>query len=148
MADTEDPKYEKGMLLWEPDAISGKEFSGWYLNNVGTSMEAIDNTNATESNKIYGDLNFYGYWQNAKYKITFEDPNTGVLEKYTMTVEYGQALDQITWFAEVEAAYGKGKKISYLANSQGNILISSNGTWRMSTYDRESDLELFIKWTS
>jgi hypothetical protein len=41
-----------------PDMISGKEFDGWYLNNTGDKMTTVDNSNANESNKRYGELNF------------------------------------------------------------------------------------------
>jgi hypothetical protein len=61
-----------------------------------------------------------------------------------MEVEYGETLPKLTWFAKIEAQYGK--TINYAMDGQGDFLIASNGSWLIPKYDRESDLEVTIVW--
>lgn len=144
MAETED-KENGGYTLWVPTAKKGKDFDGWYLNNQGAKITKIDNTNATESNKIYGNMDFYGEYVAATYTVTFKvKGESSILEEYTIKIHHGDALTPLTWISALETKYGR--QVRWFINSQAEQIIGANGNWIESTYIWEEDLELLIIW--
>ena len=135
-----------GLTLWMPSATGenkGQVFDGWYKDGVGSAMQYIDNSDVeNDSNKIYGDLVFYGSWKAATYTVKFE--SDGVIQTaHTLQVKYGDYLTKLNWTPDPPA--GKSTLLGWKIKD-GAQLIDGMGNWTISQYNYDYDIVLEAIW--
>lgn len=137
---TDETQDVDGLALWETPYQDGKVFKGWYKDSYGSGAEikSINNYGVDDDAITYGNMTFYGQWEEIKYSVKFfigDKEQTG----YELSFTYGQSLYG-GWVPSLPE--DKEMFLGWRIKGGNTPVIDANGNWMYENYQWKQDLVL------